>query len=71
MLSDSDYSTDWTTDESWFDSWQGKRIFFLIFRAPMATLEPAQFPVLWVPGAFSARVKLLQRGAGHSSPSVA
>ena len=61
MLSDNDYGTGWTTDESWFDSRQGQEFFFYL-QSVHSDSGTCTVSCFIVPRTFSPRVKLLQRG---------
>jgi hypothetical protein len=60
----------WTAKEAGFDSQQGQDIFPFSVTS-LGTLGSTQFPIQWVPGAFSPGLKHQEREAYHSpAPTV-
>jgi len=50
----------WTTEESWFDSWQGGDVFHFS-KTSRPALMPTQTPIQWV-------MEALSNGVNHSTP---
>jgi hypothetical protein len=58
--------TDWTVEESEFDSYQEK-VIFLSYTASVPALGPTQPPIEWT----IVKVKRPEHEDDHSSPSIA